>query len=356
MATIKDVAKRAGVALSTASLVLNNGTRVSDETRRKVWEAVESLNYRPNAIARNLKRRKSDTVGLFLTGFGGPFFGSIIQGLEDVVASNNYNLVACSTSGNARNSANRFLLEKQFDAAVIFGPNIPDEVLLQVEDDSFPIVLMDRELDGKHLHKVLVNNVQGAHTATSHLIRQGRRTVGFLNGGVNSYNGSKRFDGYRKALEEAGLPYQPSYTAQGHFTEQGGYQATKSLIISRKVPEAIFCANDEMAIGCVQALTEAGYRIPDDVALVGFDDIRLAEFLRPSLTTIRHPMYEWGTIVAHVIFQALQDAWEAPQSILLDTELIQRESCAASTRKRPFSGQTAVSLDGAKYNAEGECL
>jgi len=337
LATIKDVAKHAGVAVSTASYVLNNDPRVSEETRRKVWAAVEELNYRPNAIARNLKRRKTETIGLFLTGFGGPFFSSITQGLEEVVTSNGYDLVACSTSGNHRNSASRFLREKQFDAAIIFGPTIPDELIVQVARKDFPIVVMDRELKADHVHHVLVNNVQGAFTATTHLIGLGYRKIGYLSGGVESYNNQKRFEGYKKALAEAGIPYQSIYTAQGHFTEHGGYQAMKSLIMSGNVPEAIFSANDEMAIGCIQALTEAGYRIPEDVAIVGFDDIRLSAFVRPALTTINHPKREWGALVTHVIFQALQEAWDEPRSILLDTELIVRESCGAQRVRGPAS-------------------
>jgi len=329
MATIKDVAKLAGVAVSTASYVLNNDPRISEGTRRKVLAAVEELEYRPNAIARNLKRRKTETIGLFLTGFSGPFFNSITQGLEEVVTSNGYDLVACITPEINQKSNNRFLREKQFDAAIIFGPTIPDELIVQVARKDFPIVVMDRELKADHVHQVLVNNVQGAFNATSHLIGLGYRDIGYLSGGVNSFNNQKRIEGYKKALTEADLPYKAFYTAQGHFTENGGYQAMKSLIMSKQVPEAIFSANDEMAIGCIQALTEAGYRIPEDVAIVGFDDIRLSAFVRPALTTISHPKHEWGTLVTHVIFQALQEALDEPRSILLDTQLVVRESCGA---------------------------
>ncbi|MBB6672180.1 LacI family DNA-binding transcriptional regulator [Cohnella nanjingensis] len=335
MATIKDVAKQAGVAVSTASYVINNDPRISDETKRKVWAAIEELDYRPNAVARNLKRRKTETIGLFLTGFGGPFFSSIIQGLEEVVIANGYDLVACSTPGNHQGSANRFLREKQFDAAIVFGPTIPDELILQVARKDFPIVVMDRELKADHVHHVLVNNVQGASTAAKHLISLGYRKIGYLSGGVGSYNNQKRLEGFKSALAESDLPYQASYTAQGHFTESGGYQAMKSLIMSGNVPEAIFSANDEMAIGAIQALTEAGYRIPEDVAIVGFDDIRLAAFVRPALTTISHPKHEWGTLVTHVVFQALQETMDEPRSILLDTELVVRDSCGAQLVRGP---------------------
>ncbi|MFD2615400.1 LacI family DNA-binding transcriptional regulator [Paenibacillus gansuensis] len=333
MVTIRDVAKQAGVAISTASYVLNNDPRVSEETRRKVLRIVDELNYRPSSIARSLKRRKTETVGLFLNDFGGPFFGSFIQGVEEVVSSNGYDLIACSTYGGPQNTATRFLREKQFDAAIIIGPTIPDELIVQVAGKDFPVVVMDRELHADHVHSVLVDNVQGAYTATKHLLGLGRRRLGYLSGPVNSYNNEKRLVGFRKALEEAGLPFQSAFIAQGHFTESGGYQAMKSLLISRGVPDAVFSANDEMAIGAIQALTEAGLRVPEDVAIVGFDDIRLASYIRPMLTTVGHPKQEWGTVATHVVFQALQNPEDPPRAILLDTELIVRDSCGLLTQK-----------------------
>ncbi|MBO7745364.1 LacI family DNA-binding transcriptional regulator [Paenibacillus sp. MWE-103] len=330
MSTIKDVAKQAGVSVATVSYVLNNDPRVSEQTRQKVLSVVDALNYRPNATARNLKRRKTETIALFVTGFGGPFFSSVIEGLQEVVESNGYDLIACSTGND---SSSRFLQEKLFDAAVVFGPTIPDELLVQMASRSFPIAVMDRELKADHVHQVLINNVQGAYNATKHLAGLGYRTIGYLSGGVNSYNNQKRFEGYKSALEDAGLPFQIAYTAQGHFTEQGGYQATRSLIMSGKVPEAIFSANDEMAIGCIQALTEAGYKVPEDVAIVGFDDLRISSYVRPALTTIKHPMREWGSIVTHTIFQALLDGLDEPKKIMLDTELVVRESCGIRLKK-----------------------
>jgi len=330
MATIKDVAKQAGVAVSTVSLALNNDPRVSEDTRRKVLKSAEELNYRPNGAARSLKRRKTETVGLFLNDFGGPFFSSFIQGVEEVVSANGYDLVACSTFGGQHNTANRYLREKQFDAAIILGPAIPDELILQVAGPQFPIVVMDRELSADHVHSVLVDNVQGARSATRHLIGLGRRRIGYLSGPLNSYNNQKRLVGFKSALEEAGIPLQASCVAQGHFTESGGYQAMKSLIVSRSLPDAVFAANDEMALGAIQALMEAGLRVPEDVAVVGFDDIRLSSYVRPALTTVGHPKHEWGTVATHVVFQALREPGEQPSAIMLDTELIVRESCGSN--------------------------
>ncbi|CAM2824973.1 LacI family DNA-binding transcriptional regulator [Paenibacillus sediminis] len=331
MVTIRDVANRAGVAISTASYALNNDPRVSEETRRKVLKVVEEMNYRPNAIARSLKRKKSETIGLFLNDFGGPFFSSVIQGVEEVVSSNGYNLVACSTyGGNHNTTTNRFLQEKQLDAAIILGPNIPDELIVQVASKDFPVVVMDRELKAEHVHSVLVDNEQGAYTATRHLINLGHRKIAYLSGPVNSYNNQKRLVGFKRALEEADIAFQSAINVQGHFTEHGGYQVMKSLLMSKNVPDAIFSANDEMAIGAIQALTEAGIRVPQDVAIVGFDDIRLSSYIRPALSTIGHPKQEWGTVATHVVFQTLQDPSEQSRSIMLDTELIIRDSCGAA--------------------------
>ncbi|WP_105614869.1 LacI family DNA-binding transcriptional regulator [Vallitalea okinawensis] len=327
MATIKDIAKKAGFAISTVSYALHNDPRVSEETKQKVLKVAEELNYRPNAYARNLKKQKTETIGLFLNELAGPFYNQVIKGVEEVVYSHGYDLVACSTYGGEKSTARRYLEENRVDSAIILsGASISDELILQVASKDFPIVLLDRELKGQHVYSVLIDNLTGAFEAMTHLIKLGYKKIGCLTGPSNSYDNEKRILGYQKALQENDLIDNPRWVIQGNFTEQGGYQAMKMMLASGELPEAIFSANDEMAIGALQALHEAEIKVPENIAIVGFDDIQLASYVNPSLTTVRHPKYELGSLAAQIVFQALQQDYFA-ETIVLPTKLIVRESC-----------------------------
>ncbi|SFS55529.1 transcriptional regulator, LacI family [Paenibacillus sp. BC26] len=322
-ATIKDVAKMAGVAVSTVSYALNNSPKISEETRKKVIRAAEELSYRPSGAARNLKKRKSETIGLFLNDLGGPFYSQVIEGVQEVVASHDYNLIVCSTYGGENSSANRFLREKFVDGAIIMGTAIPDSLILQVAAESFPIVVLDRELKSDYVHSVLITNEQGAYDAVTHLIKLGRRRIEFLSGPLAAYDNSKRYDGYKRALTEHNLHVPPKISLQGRYLEAGGYQTVKVMMACKRLPDAIFAANDEMAIGAMRALREGGVRVPEDVAVVGFDNISFGPFVRPSLTTIGHSKYEMGAIATQLVFNVQKEE----NSILLPTQLVIRQSC-----------------------------
>lgn len=331
MATLKDVAKKAGVAISTASYALNNDPRVSNRAKEKVLEAARKLGYRPNGIARNLKKQKTDTIGLFLNDLGGPFYSEIIRGVQEVVTSNGYDLIACSTYGGINSTAYRFFEEKRVDGAILLGPSIPDNLIIEVAREDFPIVVLDRELHVDYVYNVLIDNKNGAYSAVNHLINLGYRKIGCLSGPTNSYDNQKRMEGFKKALQEKEVPFVSNWVVQGKFTEEGGYHAMKVLLTNEQLPEAIFSANDEMAIGAIKALEEAGMSVPDDVAVVGFDDIRLASYINPQLTTVAHPKYEWGTMATHMIFQALKGGVQK-DAVWLSTSLVVRESCGSKKK------------------------
>lgn len=332
VATLRDVAKRVGVAVSTASYAMNNDPRISVQTRRKVHNAAKELNYRPSTGARNLKTRTTRTIGIFLNDLGGPFYSEIFQGVQQIVSSNGYELIACTAHQNIH-MASRFLTERFLDGAILLGPSIPDDLILRVACPEFPVIVLDRELYGDSVHSVLVDNVQGAYDAVTHLIELGHRDIAYIGGPLNSYDNLKRFDGYKKAMDEHGVPIRARWNIQGGFTEHGGYMVAKVLLAQGDYPSAIFVANDEMALGVLRACEEWKVIVPDDLALVGFDDIRLAAYVRPMLTTVSQPKYEWGAMAAHTVFQCLQGG-EAPDVVRLPTRLIVRESCGKS-RGRP---------------------
>ncbi|WP_308635167.1 LacI family DNA-binding transcriptional regulator [Paenibacillus silvisoli] len=329
-ATIKDVAKLAGVAVSTVSYALNNSTKISEETKRKVLKAAEELSFRPSGAARNLKKRKSETIGLFLNDLGGPFYSQVIEGVQEVVAANGYNLIVCSTYGGENSSAHRFLREQFVDGAIIMGTAINDSLILQNASASFPIVVLDRELRGDYVHNVHITNEQGAYDAVTHLIKLGRRKIEFLSGPNLAFDNSLRYEGYKRALMEHDVPVPGKISMYGRYVEAGGYQAMKLMIASNQVPDAIFAANDEMAIGAIRALHESGIRVPEDVAIVGFDNINISPIIRPALTTISHSKYEMGAIATQLVFNARKHENE----IVLPTQLIVRQSCGFKDGKQ----------------------
>jgi LacI family transcriptional regulator len=182
---------------------------------------------------------------------------------------------------------------------------------------------MDRELKADYVHSVLINNEQGAYDAVTHLIKLGRRKIDFLSGPPTAYDNIRRFEGYKRALQEHDLPIAPKISMQGQYTETSGYRAMKVLLAGNQVPEAIFAANDEMAIGAIRALNEENLKVPDDVAIVGFDDILLASYVQPALTTVGHSNYELGAMATQLVFNMQKEG----RSIVLPTELIIRKSC-----------------------------
>ncbi|CAM3554603.1 MULTISPECIES: LacI family DNA-binding transcriptional regulator [Paenibacillus] len=329
MATIKDVAKLAGVALSTASYALSGDTRVSAKTKAKVLEAAKQLNYRKNGFAMDLKRSRTKTIALILTDLSGPYYSELIRSVQEVALTNGYDLIACSSIGGRDSTAVKFLEEKRADGAIILAPNIRDEVLLQSASPQFPIVVMDRSLSGDDLVNVLVDGEQGGYTATRHLIEAGHKTIAYISGPGDSYDNQLRYKGYLRALAEAGLKEHSKWRLSGNFVREGGYSATKMMIVQGELPSAVFYGNDEMAIGGLKAFEESSISVPGDVSVIGYDDIQLSEYVKPPLTTIRQPKSEAGSLAAHLLFQMLGGAEVNPR-YTLTTELLERESVRAA--------------------------
>ncbi|MGR3763161.1 LacI family DNA-binding transcriptional regulator [Rossellomorea sp. NS-SX7] len=329
MATIKDVAKLSGVAVSTASYALNNSTKVSEETRQKVLAAAKELNYQKNGLASDLKRTSTNTIALILSDLSGPYYSELIKGVQDVASTNGYDLIACSSIGGAQSTAIKFLREKRVDGVIILAHNIDDKTILDSAREGFPIVVLDRSVQSEHVVQIEVDNEHGAFMATEHLIEKGSREIAYVSGPYNSHDNELRFKGYQSALEKHGIEYRSKWKVSGGFTREGGYQATKMIIAQKDVPQAIFYANDEMAIGGLQALNEKKLSVPDDISIIGFDDIQLSEYVSPPLTTMRQPKYEAGALAVHLIFQVLSKEKVDP-NYKLTTELIERKSVKGS--------------------------
>lgn len=326
MATIKDVAKAAGVSVSTASYALNGNSKISEATRAKVLEAAKLLNFQKNGYATDLKRSSTKTIALILSDMSGPYYSELIRGVQETALENGYDLIACSSFGGEDSTAVKFLKEKRADGAIISAHNVQDEAILESARKGFPIVVLDRLLTSEHIYNVLVNNEQGGYSATELLIKNGHRKIAYISGPSNSYDHKSRFKGYMQALSDYNLESAPNLPVNGRFTIDGGYMATKLMMAQRQLPEAVFYANDEMALGGIKAFHEAGIRVPDDISVIGFDDIFLAQYVNPPLTTIRQPKYEAGSLAAHLILQLLEGK-DLEHEYRLQTELIVRQTC-----------------------------
>lgn len=326
MSTIKDVAKAAGVALSTASYALNGSSKVSEATRMKVLEASKQLNYQKNGLATDLKRSSTKTIALILNDMSGPYYSELIRGVQETALEHGYSLIACSSFGGNESTAIKFLKEKRVDGVIISAHHLQDEAILEAARKGFPIIVLDRYLNNEFVYNVLVDNERGGYLATELLIKNGCKQIAYISSPSTSYDHKLRLKGYRQALNDYNLECAPHLNVNGRFTIDGGYMATKLLIAQRNLPDGIFYANDEMAVGGMKAFKEAGIQIPEDISIIGFDDIILAEYMSPPLTTIRQPKYEAGSLAAHLILQLL-DGQNLEHEYMLPTELIVRKSC-----------------------------
>ncbi len=298
MATIKDVAKKANVSISTASYALNNHPNVSSETRKKVLAAAKELDYYPNASARNLKTNKTGNVGFFIYGFDGPIFGDILEGVNSELQKVNYNIVV--SSGN---SSSVILREKQVDAAIIFDSNIDDDLICSYAKRNL-VLLLDRKLEGKNIYDFQIDNCTIVKTLIQEAIKKGHQKISYLSGPLDSPSNNERYKGFLSALKEHNYKQHSFY--EGDFTLNTGYEIGQKVAKAGNKPDFVFCANDESAIGFVNALNENNIKIPEQIAVAGFDGILLGEYIKPKLTTIQIDYKTWGYDLAKFVVSFLR--------------------------------------------------
>lgn len=286
MATIKDVAKRAGVSISTASYALNNQPNVSDKTREKVLLAAKELNYYPNASARNLKTNKTGNIGFFIYGFDGPIFGDILEGVNKVLREEGLSIVVSSGQ-----SSETLLKERQVDGAIIFDSNISNDIIINYANRA-PVILLDRNLVSDNIYTSHVNNVLVVKDFINEIINKGYKKIAYLSGPSDSPSNNQRYLGFKEALAEANLKEFAYY--QSDFTTEGGYQVGKKLSSQSEYPDFVYCANDESAIGLIKALNENSIKVPETIAVAGFDGILFGDYISPKLTTISIDYKKWG--------------------------------------------------------------
>ena len=336
-ATIRDVAKLAGVAVSTASLALNNKKGVSKATREKVIEAARKLNYYPSSIARRFALNKTHTIALcaFISGerpLGG-FYMPVIQGIIDVVNDNGYSFQLdirgeYQTSSKRKEILTRFATHKMVDGLLIISHwPLKFKEIIELERIKFPYVIVGGDIPGIDVNCVKVNNFDGALKAVEYLISLGHRKVGFITGPPDQEHSIDRIKGYKEALRRNGIEYNRGFVFYGDFHKKSGREGMEYLLSLSSPPSAVFVANDNMALAAMRVIKEKGLKIPKDISIVGFDDIDAASEVEPPLTTVRQPLYKMGEKAARLIFDLLNNKKNEPQKIVLNTELIIRESC-----------------------------
>ncbi len=331
MATIQDVAARAGVSIATVSHVLNNTRFVSEETRAAVLEAIRELNYHPSAAARSLSSRKTRTIGMVISDVSNVFFGQMIQGVLDVITPEDYNLILCTTSESLAKEEEyfRLLLGRAVDGLIAAATSERWGTLQTAEVRKIPVVFVDRTFEGMEGPFVGVDNSRGAYEAVSHLIGDGHRRIGVVAGLAYMSTMRERVDGYRRALQEHAIGYDESLVVYSNLSIEGGRQAALQLLGRADRPEALFSNNNLLTLGVLLAIQELGLACPDHVALACFDDHPWAGVVSSPLTVVRQPNYEIGRQAAIMLLQLLSGQPLERQRVIFQPELLVRSSCKA---------------------------
>ncbi len=328
--TILDVAREAGVSPSTVSRVLNNRDHVRLDKRARVLTAMTRLGYVVNQQARSLAGGRSHVIGLLVHEVGVPYAGEIIRGIEEELVAAQYELMLYTTHRRKTKESTYVatLTRGMTDGLLLVLPLNAQAYLETLYQQRFPYVVVDYQGFDDFSPCVIAKNCQAAFGATSYLIGLGHRRIGFIAGNPELSSAIQRLAGYRSALETHGIPFDPELVATGEFLQEGGYRAANQLLDLVDRPTAIFAANDMSAFGAMDAIRNRGLVIPDDISLMGFDDIPTAAVVRPALTTVRQPLAEMGRIATRMLLEYIGNPALATQRIQLETELIVRESCS----------------------------
>ncbi|HEX6077946.1 MAG TPA: LacI family DNA-binding transcriptional regulator [Micromonosporaceae bacterium] len=331
MATIYDVARRAEVSAATVSRVLNGHSSVDPQLAERVRVAVAELDYRPSALARNLRRSRTSLWAVIISDVGNPFFTSLVRGVEDVAQSSGYSVVLCNSDEDPDKEANyvSVALAEQV-AGVIMSPSGQPAAAARLLDAETPLVLIDRELPDVRADSVLVDNEHGAAEATAHLLSGGYQRIACVTGPASVSTARRRLRGYQLAIADGGGSYDESLVRYGDFRETGGYQAMAGLLDLPEPPDAVFVANNLMAVGALECLRARGVTVPDQIGVVGFDDLPWSDLVRPPLTTVSQPTYELGQVAAQLLTERINDRSREPTTVVLKTELHVR-----ATSRRP---------------------
>lgn len=323
-ATITDVARHANVSKATVSRVLNHNPQVKKDIRERVLQAIDELGYRPSAIARNLATKRTNMIGLILPDITNPYFPMLARGIEDAAHRLGYSLFISNTDNDPQLERKYIfnMVEQQVGGIVLISSSLDDQTVIELTRLDIPIVLCDRLIPGVPFHAVLIDDFKAAYEAVSYLIGQGHRRIAHLAGPINVHSAESRKRGYLQAMHDAGLT---PFVSVGEFNFESGVQQT-SWILDEYDPTALFASNDLLALGAVQEIQRRGIRIPEEIAIIGCDDISFSRMSRPTLSTISIPVYQIGVTAGEILDQLIKGVNVEPKNIIIEHKLILRES------------------------------
>lgn len=332
--TIFDVAKRANVSIGTVSRVINNRDRVSPETRERILLAIQELDYHSNALAQGLASQQTDTIGLVIPQVNDPFYFGIVRGIEDTVTAAGYSLlIASQPHHTSDNHYMRLFRRGHVDALILAALDVSPGEVQEMAKNGLPLILIQHDA-GSHIPTIQADNYGGACAMTQHLIEHGYKRIAYITGTDYTPDNQQRLRGLRDTLAKHGLPLPDSLIFRGDYLRGSGGIAMQRILALRQRPDAVFVSNDQMAADAIVAALDRGVRVPEDIAVVGFDDVPLASYVTPPLTTVRQPIYEQGIYAAKVALDMLKSDQRAEQStpprIILPTTLVIRRSCGCN--------------------------
>lgn len=330
-ATMKDVAEQAGVSTATVSRALMNPEKVSASTRQKVDQAVMAVGYSPHALSRNLKRNESRTILVIVPDICDPFFADLIKGIERTAAESGYLVLIgdCAQQNQQEKTFINLIITKQIDGMLLLGSDLPFDASKEEQRNLPPMVMANEFAPELELPTVHIDNLTAAFEAVHYLLNLGHQRIACIEGPKHMPLCQYRSQGYVQALRRNGISVENALTAQGDFSYESGAQAVTELMALPSPPTAIFCHNDIMAIGAMFQAKKMGLRIPQDLSVVGFDDIKASQFTDPPLTTVAQPRFQLGRQAMLLLLEQLQGNPVQSGSLLLDSELVVRESTAA---------------------------
>jgi LacI family transcriptional regulator len=331
--TIKDVAKAANVSVASVSRALNGSSSVTEETRKLVLETARTLRYVPHSGARSLSTSRTNTIGVVLPDLYGEFFSELIRGIDVAARRRGLHLLVSSSHGDAAEAGAALrAMSGRVDGLIVMSPHVDAGFLAANLPDTLPIVLLNTHDAGHQCSSLAIDNYGGASAMVQHLVEMGHRRLVMITGPANNFESEERLRGFRETVARLVPDHDPNdlVVLHGDFSEESGYRAGHQLQALKRLPDAVFAANDMMAIGCLFALGEAGLRVPRDIALAGFDDIPTARFVTPPLTTVRVRISEMGSRALETLaFQVENPAGTKRSNQVLQTELVVRRSCGS---------------------------
>ncbi|MDQ2043796.1 LacI family transcriptional regulator [Pseudoalteromonas sp. 20-92] len=330
MATIYQVSELAGVSLATVSRVMNKNTRVSDKTKQKVLDAMEQLGYKPNSIAQSLASNCTNSVGILVSELHGPFFAQMMAGIESELRAAGKHVII--TTGHSEEDKEQegieFLISRRCDAIILHVEAVSDDYLIKLSKGSTPVYLMSRYVEQLKDNCISLDNQLGGYLATKSILNQGHTQIAYIAGPQFKADAFNRLEGHKQALTEAGIKFDPALYYIGDFNETGGSEGLKHFINEKLSFTALVCANDEMASGAMKYAREHGYNLPNDLSIVGFDNVIFANYLYPTLTTIDNPVGKMGEMAAKLV---LKDVYQNKNLVInrfFEPTLMQRDSSA----------------------------